>query len=466
MPDTENYEILVIGSGEAGKYLAWTMAGAGHRTAVIERKLIGGSCPNIACLPSKNIIHSAKVRSLTRRAAEFGVELSSAATNMKGVQDRKRAMVDGLREMHLDRYRASGAELIMGAARFAAERTVDVELVSGGTRRISGDRVFLDLGTHATLPDLPGVAAARPMTHVEVLDLDRLPEHLVVMGGGYVGLELAQAMRRFGSRVTVIEQRQQLAGNEDPDVGAAILDLFHDEGIDVRLRTRVLGVEGRSGSDVRVMTQGPGGDGAVGGTDLLVATGRTPNTGGIGLERAGVERTREGYVKVDERLATTATGVWAMGECAGSPQFTHVAFDDFRVVRDNLTGGNRTTRNRLVPYCMFLDPELARVGCNESEARRRGVGYRLLTLPMAAVLRTRTLSEPRGFMKMLVAADSDEILGFTVFGAEASELMLAVQTAMIGQVPYTTLRAGIFTHPTIGEGLTVLLSNPPTTPAP
>jgi pyruvate/2-oxoglutarate dehydrogenase complex dihydrolipoamide dehydrogenase (E3) component len=425
-----------------------------------------GSCPNIACLPSKNIIHSAKVRSFTSRAAEFGVELSSAATNMKGVQGRKRAMVDGLRQMHLDRYRASGAELIMGEARFAAERTVDVELVGGGTRRISGDRVFLNLGTRAMLPDLPGLAAARPMTHVEVLDLDRLPEHLVVMGGGYVGLELAQAMRRFGSRVTVIEQRQQLAGNEDPDVGAAILDLFHDEGIDVRLRTRVLGVEGRSGSEVRVATEGLDGEDAVDGTDLLVAVGRTPNTVGIGLERAGVERTKEGYVKVDERLATTATGVWAMGECAGSPQFTHVAFDDFRVVRDNLNGGNRTTRNRLVPYCMFLDPELARVGCNESEARHRGIGYRLLTLPMAAVLRTRTLSEPRGFMKMLVAADNDEILGFTVFGAEASELMLAVQTAMIGQVPYTTLRAGIFTHPTVGEGLTVLLSNAPTTAAP
>jgi pyruvate/2-oxoglutarate dehydrogenase complex dihydrolipoamide dehydrogenase (E3) component len=466
MPDTENYEILVIGSGEAGKYLAWTMAGAGHRTAVIERQLIGGSCPNIACLPSKNIIHSAKVRSFTSRAAEFGVQVGQAATDMKGVQGRKQAMVDGLRQMHLDRYRASGAELIMGEARFAGERTVDVELPGGGTRRISGDQVFLNLGTHATVPGLPGLAAAQPMTHIELLDLDRLPEHLVVMGGGYVGLELAQAMRRFGSRVTVIEQRQQLAGTEDPDVGAAILDLFHDEDINVRLATRVRAVEGKSGSDVRVMTQGPDGDGAVDGTDLLVAVGRTPNTDGIGLERAGVERTTQGYIKVDERLATTAAGVWAMGECAGSPQFTHVAFDDFRVVRANLTGGNRTTRNRLVPYCMFLDPELARVGCNETEARRRGIGYRLLTLPMAAVLRTRTLSEPRGLIKMLIATDSDEILGFTAFGAEASELMVAVQTAMIGRVPYSTLRNGIFTHPTVGEGLTVLLSNPPTTPAP
>jgi len=463
MPEIENYDVLVIGSGEAGKYLAWTMAGEGQRTAVVERKLIGGSCPNIACLPSKNIIHSAKVRSLAGRAAEFGVEAGPTATSMKGVQDRKRAMVDGLRRMHLDRYRASGAELIMGQARFTGPRTVEVELADGGIRRIRGDRVFLNLGTHATVPDLPGLAAARPMTHVELLDLDRLPGHLIVVGGGYVGLELAQAMRRFGARLTVIEQGPQLAGGEDADVAAAVLDLFRDEGIDVLLRTRLVGAEGTSGQEVRALTDGPGDAGVVTGTDLFVAVGRTPNTEGIGLELAGIELTGSGYVKVDEHLATTAERVWAMGECAGSPQFTHVAFDDFRVVRDNLHGGTRSTAGRLVPSCMFLDPELARIGCSETEASRRGIGYRLLTLPMAAVLRTRTLSEPRGFLKMLVAADSDQILGFTAFGAEASELMAAVQVAMMAGLPYTALRAGIFTHPTAAEGLTFLLSGTPTT---
>jgi pyruvate/2-oxoglutarate dehydrogenase complex dihydrolipoamide dehydrogenase (E3) component len=461
----ENYDVLVIGSGEAGKYLAWTMSGEGHRTAVVERGLIGGSCPNVACLPSKNIIHSAKVRSFTRRAAEFGVEVAPATTSMRGVQTRKRAMVDDLRELHLDRFRASGAELIMGEACFVGERTVDVELVDGARRRVTGERVFLDLGTHATVPDVPGLIAARPMTHVELLDLDRLPEQLIIIGGGYVGLELAQAMRRFGARVTVIESGPRLAGKEDADVGAAVLDLFRDEGITVHLETQVRSVEGTSGSRVRVSTAGPDGEGVVEGTDLLVGVGRTPNTGGIGLELAGVKLAETGYIAVDERLATTAADVWAMGECAGSPQFTHVAFDDFRVVHDNLHGGNRTTRDRLVPYCMFLDPELARVGCNESEARRRGIGYRLLTMPMAAVLRTRTLSEPRGFMKMLIAADSDEIVGFTAFGAEASELMAAVQTAMIGRIPYTALRSAIYAHPTTSEGLTFLLRNTPTAPA-
>jgi pyruvate/2-oxoglutarate dehydrogenase complex dihydrolipoamide dehydrogenase (E3) component len=431
----ESYDVLVIGSGEAGKYLAWTMAGEGHRTAVVERKLIGGSCPNIACLPSKNIIQSAKVRSFSLRAAEFGVELESAVTDMKGVQARKRAMVDGLRELHRDRYRASGAELIMGEARFVGERTVDVALVGGGERRLRGERVFLDLGTHATVPDLPGLAASRPMTHVELLDLDRLPEHLIVLGGGYIGLELAQAMRRFGARVTVLEAGEQLAGREDADVGGALLELFRDEGITVHLQTRVRSVDGESGSTVCLVTERPDGDGVVEATDLLVGVGRTPNTAGIGLERAGVALTGTGYIAVDERLATTAPGVWAMGECAGSPQFTHAAFDDFRVVHDNLTGGSR------------------------------GIDYRLLTQPMAAVLRTRTLSEPRGFMKMLLAADSDEILGFTVFGAEASELMAAVQTAMVGHIPYTALHAAIYAHPTMAEGLTFLLRNTPTAPA-
>ncbi|HEX8799391.1 MAG TPA: mercuric reductase [Terriglobales bacterium] len=462
MPEIENYDALIIGSGEAGKYMAWTMAKAGHRTAVVERKLIGGSCPNIACLPSKNIIFSAKVASLARRGAEFGLSMGSLGIDMAGVQRRKRKMVEDLIQIHLDHYQTSGTELIMGMARFISPRTVEVSLAEGGTRVIAGDRIFLNLGTRAVIPDVPGLAASQPMTHVEALDLDHLPDHLIVVGSGYVGLELAQAMRRLGAKVTVIGRGAQLASREDADVGSALLELFQSEGIDVHLNTKVLSVEGRSGQRVQLHVQDGSGERKIEGSDLLVATGRTPNTDGIGLEQAGIKLTAQGYVDVNERLETTAPNVWAMGDCAaGSPIFTHVAFDDFRIVIDNLNGGQRTTRNRLVPFCVFTDPELARVGLNESEAKARGIEYRVVKLPMAAVLRMFTLSERRGFIKLLIASDSDRILGLTALGTEASELMAAVQTAMLGGLPYTVLRDAIFAHPTTAEGLNVLLRSVP-----
>ncbi len=458
MPDVDKYEILVLGSGEAGKWTAWTMADEGHRTAMVERKWLGGSCPNIACLPSKNVIYSARVASLARRGAEFGLEMDQLRINMAGVQQRKRKMVEAEHQFHAKRTADAGVELIMGEGRFVAPRTIEVALNGGGTRRIVGERVFLDLGSHSTMPNVPGLAAVNPMTHIEALDLDRLPRHLIVIGGGYIGLELAQAVRRFGSELTVIEQGAQLAEREDPDVGAALLDLFHDEGIEVLLGTQVSRVEGHSGNEVRVCAKDGPGERIIEGTDLLVSVGRTPNTKGIGLEQVGVELDERGYIKVNDRLETTASNVWAMGDCAGSPQFTHVAYHDFRVVRDNLKGGNRTTKNRLVPFCMFTDPELARVGRNEIEAKRDKIEYRVAKLPMANVLRTHTIAEPRGFMKMLIGASSDEILGFTAFGVEASELMAAVQTAMLARMPYTLLRDAIFSHPTISEGLVFLLS--------
>jgi pyruvate/2-oxoglutarate dehydrogenase complex dihydrolipoamide dehydrogenase (E3) component len=461
MSNIEKYENLVIGSGGSGKFIAWTMADAGRRTAMVERRSLGGSCPNVACLPSKNIIYSAKVISLARRGAEFGLKTSSLSVDMETVQRRKRLMVEGLHQMHLDRTNASGAELIMGNARFVDPRTVEIDLRDGGTRTIFADRIFLDLGSRATIPELPGLAAANPMTHVEALDLDRLPEHLIVLGGGYVGLELAQAIRRFGSQVTLIEAGPQLAGREDPDIGAALKDLFVDEGIEVLLETEVRQVEGRSGDRVQVHANDRRGKRTIEGTDLLAATGRKANTDGLGLELTGVQLDEHGYVKVNDRLLTTSANIWAMGDCAGSPQFTHVAFDDFRIVHDNLNGGNRTTENRLIPFCMFTDPELARVGRNESEARHDGIEYRLVKMPMGDVLRTRTVSEQRGLMKMLIAKDSDEILGFTAFGFEASEQMVAVQTAMLGHLPYTMLRDAILTHPTMSEGLNELLASVP-----
>jgi pyruvate/2-oxoglutarate dehydrogenase complex dihydrolipoamide dehydrogenase (E3) component len=380
---------------------------------------------------------------------------------MARVRQRKRDMVEGLIAMHLERYQASGAELIMGAGQFVAPNTLEVQLNDGGTRQLAGARVFLNVGTHATIPNIPGLATAGPLTHIEALELDRVPAHLIVLGGGYVGLELAQAFRRFGSGVTIVEHGPQLAGREDPDVADAILQVFRTEGIEVLFSAETLRVQGRSGERVSLLVRTPDGEQTLDGSDLLAAAGRTPNTAGIGLDVAGVEVNARGYITVNDRLETSAPDVWAMGECAGSPQFTHVSFDDFRIIRDNLAGGSRTTRDRLIPFCMFTDPPLARVGLNERDARRLGMEVRVATLPMSAVLRTRTIAETHGFMKALVEAQSDRILGFTMLGPEAGEVMACVQTAMLAGMPSTGLRDAILTHPTMAEGLGSLFTNVP-----
>ncbi len=462
MPEAERYDAVVIGSGEGGKYLAWHLSKAGQKVAVIERSWVGGSCPNINCLPSKNEIWSAGVARTVARAGEFGVTTGQVSVDMKKVRQRKRDMVDDLIAFHLDQYRATGTELIMGAASVVAPNTVEVSLNGGGTRRLVAEKLFLNLGTHANLPRVPGLAEAQPLTNIEALELDRIPDHLIVLGGGYVGLEFAQAYRRFGSQVTVIELGSRLAKREDPDVSAEVRHILDAEGIELLLSAKVDRVEGRSGEELRVLMRTPEGQRVIDGSDILVAAGRIPNTRGIGLEEAGIELTDRGYIRVNDRLETTAPDAWAIGECAGSPQFTHISLDDFRVIRDNLKGGDRSIAGRMTPYCLFIDPPLARVGMSETEARDSGVQVRVAKLPMKAVLRTRTTSETAGFMKALVGAD-DRILGFTMIGSDAGDVMAVVQTAMAGGLPYTALRDAILTHPTTSEGLNALFGAVPAT---
>jgi pyruvate/2-oxoglutarate dehydrogenase complex dihydrolipoamide dehydrogenase (E3) component len=328
-------------------------------------------------------------------------------------------------------------------------------------RLLAGDRVFLNLGTHATIPPIPGLADARPMTNIELLEIDRLPEHLVVLGGGYVGLEFAQAYRRFGSRVTVVEHGRQLLAREDEDVAEEIRRFLSAEEIEVLVATDLIRVEGQSGKNVRLHVRSATGERVISASHILVATGRTPNTAGIGLEVMGVELDARGYIKVNDRLETTAPEVWAIGEGAGSPQFTHVSEDDFRIIRDNLAGGKRSTRGRLIPYCLFTDPPLARVGLSEKEARQGGIAVRVARLPMSGVLRIWTIGETVGFMKVLVEAAGDRILGFAMIGPEAGEVMAVVQTAMLGGLPYTVLREAILAHPTMAEGLNGLFAAVP-----
>ena len=457
----EEFDLVILGGGTGSTVAAWTFAGEGKRVAVVDRKYIGGSCPNIACLPSKNIIHSAKVVDYVRRSKEFGITCDGFAIDMSGVRDRKRKVVRGLNEMYLDNYRKTGAEFICGTGRFTAPRTLEVALSDGTTRQLRGANVIVSTGTRAALEKIPGLAEAQPLTHIEALELDEVPEHLLVIGGGYVGVELAQAMRRFGSKVTVVDRNARLMSREDPDVCDALRSLFADEGIDILLNARIKQVSGKSGDSVSVVVEQNGVQKVLKGSHVLVATGRIPNTEGLGLELAGVELTDRGYIKVNERLQTTAPGVWVIGEVAGSPQFTHISIDDFRVVHSNLTGGNRVTTGRQVPYCLFTDPELARVGLSETEATAQGIAYRLFKVPMETNLRAHTLSETRGFVKALVEADNDRILGFTAFGVGAGETLAAVQIAMIAGLPYTALRDAVLTHPTLVEGLTSLFSSAP-----
>jgi len=458
MKDVSEYDVIVVGSGEGGKYLAWHLAMKGLRTAVVERRWVGGSCPNVNCLPSKNEIWSAKVANLVARADSFGIATGSVAVDMSKVLQRKREMVAALVSFHHERYASSGAELIMGHARLASASKLDITLNGGGTRQLEARKLVLNLGTHPAMPPVPGLVEACPLTNIEALELSEVPEHLIVLGGGYVGLEFAQAFRRFGSRVTVIDHGSRLLRREDPDVSEQVAAILRAEGIEILFSSEILRVEGRSGKHVELAIRSLEGALRLAGTHVLVAAGRVPNTRDVGLEASGIQLTQRGHISVNDRLETTAPNVWAIGECAGSPQFTHASLDDFRVIRDNLAGGHRTTRGRIVPYCMFIDPPFARVGLSEREAAERAITVRVARLPVSSVLRTRTTGDDVGFMKALVS-DDDKIAGFTMIGADAGEVMSVVQTAMLGQLPYTVLKDAILAHPTMSEGLNALFGN-------
>ncbi len=461
MPETEHLDIVILGSGQGGKLLAWHLGRSGKKVAVVERRWVGGSCPAVACMPSKNELWSARVAHMVRNAADFGTLTGAVSTDMRKVRSRKQDMIDREIEFHLAAYKASGAELIMGSGTFVGSKTIEVALNGGGSRTLVGEEIVIDVGTHAAIPGIPGLEAVRALTHIEALEIDYLPAHLIVLGGGYTGIELAQAFRRFGSRVTIVEPGRQLMGREDADVADEMQRVLSGEGIDILLNVQPANVRGLSGDAVTLTVRTDKGEQMIEGSDLLVAVGRVANTAGIGLEKTGVELDARGFIRVNERLETTAAGVWAIGECAGSPQFTHVSVDDFRIVRDNMAGGNRRTDDRLVPYVMFTDPPLAHIGLSEAEAARQSVPVRLAKLPMSKVLRTEATDETQGFMKAVVGAKDDRILGFTMIGSEAGEVMAAIQTAMLAELPYTKLRDAVIPHLTVAEGFGPLFANVP-----
>ncbi|MPV36429.1 dihydrolipoyl dehydrogenase family protein [Georgenia subflava] len=452
--ETEDVELLVIGGGKAGKSLAMDRAKAGWDVAMVERDKIGGTCINVACIPTKALVGSARTLLTARGAAEMGVDLPGEPTiSLERLREHKESVVGGMVDAHKKLFADSGMDFVLGTARFVAERTVEVS-TDGGKRRLRGRDVVVNTGTAPAEPDLPGLADADVWNSETILHLERLPESLLVLGGGYVGCEFASMFAVFGTRVTVLQGRDQVLPREDPDVAGEVAEVLRRQGVELRLGARASAVRREPGHGAVVVTLDDGSE--VRGAELLVATGRRPVTADLGLAVAGVELDDRGFVVVDERLRTGADHVWAVGDVAGSPQFTHASWNDFRVLRANLTGGDAVTVGRLVPYAVYTTPELARVGLSETEAREHGYDVKVATLPLAAIPRAKTLHDTTGMWKAVVDAATDRILGVALLGHGSGEVVAAVQMAMLGGLTYQQVRDAVITHPSMGEGLNLL----------
>ncbi|MFW6202237.1 MAG: mercuric reductase [Gemmatimonadota bacterium] len=455
MTATERYDAIVIGTGQGGKPLAARLADAGHGTAIIERGRVGGTCVVAGCTPTKTMIASARVAHLARRAGDYGVRTGPVSVDLLTVRRRKRQIVDqwsaGNRR-GLERHQ--NLDLVMGEARFAGPREIVVDSDEHGTRRLAAEKVFINAGARPTVPPIPGLADVDFLDSTSIMELDRVPDHLIVLGGGFIGLEFGQMFRRFGAAVTMLEMAPRLIPREDEDVSQAVAEILREDGIDVRTGSKVERVARARDDGVEVVARGPDGEYAVEGSHLLVAVGRTPNTDALELDAAGVETDDRGYIAVDGRLETNVPGIYALGDITGAPPFTHVAYDDFRVLRTNLLeGGDATTDGRLLPYTVFIDPQLGRVGLTEREARDEGIRVRVAKLPMSRIARAIETDETRGFMKAVVDADTDGIVGAAVLGVDGGEVVSVLQVAMMGDLPYTALEHGVFAHPTLAESL-------------
>jgi pyruvate/2-oxoglutarate dehydrogenase complex dihydrolipoamide dehydrogenase (E3) component len=451
----EQLDAIIIGTGQAGKPLAGAFAKAGWKTAIIEKGRVGGTCVIEGCTPTKTMVASARVAHLARRAGDYGVHAEGVEVDLATVRQRKRDVVDMFStgsERGMQRHET--LELIFGEARFVGPREVEVRLRDGGTRRLAAPKIFINAGARPRTPPISGLDGVPYLDSTSVMELAEVPDHLIVLGGGFIGLEFAQMFRRFGANVTVVERGEQIAGREDRDVADAIASILRDDGITVHTSAEVVRVDRVDGDGVAVTFAIAEREYTARGSHLLVAAGRTPNTDTLDVDAAGLRTDERGYIRVDERLETDVQGVYALGDIAGSAPFTHVAYDDFRVVRANLLDGqDRTTRDRPTPYTVFIDPQLGRIGLSESQAREERRNVRIATLPMTRVARAIETDETRGFMKAVVDADTDRILGAAVLGVEGGEVMSVLQVAMMGGLPYTALRDGIFAHPTLAESL-------------
>ena len=451
----EQFDVVLLGAGQGGDPLARAFATKGKRAALIERDAVGGTCVNRGCTPTKTMIASARVAYLARRAADYGVQTGPVSVEMVTVRDRKRAMVADFRGGDEKKIAGTdGLELIYGGAKFADGHTVEVSQRDGGVRTLTAPQIVINTGARPTVPPLPGLDGVGFLDSTSVMELGEVPAHLVILGGGYIALEFGQMFRRFGSRITVVEKSGHLLGHEDPDVADEMAKILAEDGLDILLGVKATKAEKTSGGVALTVETKSGETKTITGSYLLVAVGRTANTDALGVGAAGVELDDQGHVKVNERLETTAPGVWALGDVKGGPQFTHISYDDYRILQANLLGGDpRTTTGRMVPYTVFTDPQLGRVGMTESEAKKAGKNIQVAKLPMSEVARAIETDETRGFMKAIIDADTKQILGAAILGVDGGEVMAVLEVAMVGHLPYTALRDATLSHPTLAESL-------------
>lgn len=459
--DTQHYDDIIIGGGKAGKTLAPALVADGRKTALVERSLsmIGGGCINIACIPTKTMVASANVANTVRNSAAYGVKTNTPSVNLAEVIQRKRSVVQSAREMNLHNLEtALDNNLIIGEARFVAPKMIAVTTSEGNNRLLTAERLFINTGTRPLIPSIPKLTEVEFLTSESIMELEYLPEHLIVLGSGYIGLEFAQMFRRFGSGVTVIGQSEQILSQQDPDIAIAVQRLLEQDGIEFLLKAKVLRVN-RTGNETILKIQVGDRPLSLQGSHLLVAVGRAPNTDSLNLAAAGVATDTRGFIQVNDRLETNIPGIWALGDINGGPQYTHISLDDYRIVKANLIdGGNRSTGDRLVPSCLFIDPELAHVGLTETEAQQQGYAIRVAKVDASAVPRAKTLGQTDGLLKAIVDTETGRILGCSLLCYEAGEVISTVQMVMQAQMPYTVLRDGVLTHPTMTEGLNILFS--------
>jgi len=455
----EHYDAIVIGTSQGGRFLPVDLAKAGQKVALVERGPLGGVCVNRGCTPTKTMVASARLAYQARRGAEYGVRVGPVSVDLAAVRERKRAMVAGARENYASRLAQDGLDLIEGEAHFTGPKTVEVILTGGGTRQISAPVIVIDAGTRPRPLAIPGAADVPVLDSTSIMELDELPEHLIILGGGYIGLEFGQMFRRFGSEVTIVQRAARLMMIEDGDVSDEVAAILREDGITVLTSSEPVRVEPAGGGRLRLTVRTADGQQQIEGSHLLSATGRIPNTAALTPEAAGIRLDDRGFIEVDEYLETSAPGVYAMGDVKGGPAFTHLSYDDSRILHANLIRhAKESTRDRIVPYTVFIDPQLGRAGLTEREARAQGRAVRVAKLPMSAVIRAIETGETRGFMKAVVDAGSGQILGCAVLGSEGGEIMTMIQIAMLGKLTYAAMADAVFTHPLLAEGLNTLFA--------